>query len=315
MLRLSRTNLIKNIKVYCTKSKLPACIDLHPEIKSALHENKPIVALESTIITHGMPYPTNIKTALEVEQVVRNENAIPATIAIVNGRIKVGLEKSELEYLGNGENSNNVLKISRRDFGYVLSKNMSGGTTVSGTMIVANLVGIKIFATGGIGGVHREGHVTMDVSADLIELGQTPVAVVSSGVKSILDIPRTLEFLETHGVMVCTYNSPNSEFPAFYTRSSGTKALYNFTDVNDIAISIKANDDLNLKSGVLIGVPIPEEFAMDSAVINEAISNALKLAKEKGIEGKEVTPYLLSSISKITEGRSLTASMSALYFF
>lgn len=285
-------------------------IDLKPEVAEALQHNNPIVALESTIITHGMPFPQNLKTAKDVENIVRNENAIPATIAIINGRIKVGLTNEELEQLAElGEKEKfKTIKTSRRDLAYVLSKNWNGGTTVAGTLIIANLVGIKIFATGGIGGVHRDGQFTMDVSADLVELGRSPVTVVSSGIKSILDIPRTLEYLETQGVCVASYQSPNCDFPAFYTRSSGINVPYNFDSPKEASEMIRISNDLNLNSGILIGVPIPIDYAMDSGEMNIVIENALKDADVKGISGKEVTPFLLSAISKITKGKSLESS-------
>lgn len=297
-----------SLRFYSTN--LRSRIDVQPEVAEALKQNKPIVALESTIITHGMPFPQNLKTAKDVENIVRKENAIPATIAIINGRIKVGLTNEELEQLAElGEKEKfKTLKTSRRDLAYVLSKNRNGGTTVAGTLIIANLVGIKIFATGGIGGVHRDGQFTMDISADLVELGRSPVTVVSSGIKSILDIPRTLEYLETQGVCVASYQSPNCDFPAFYTRSSGINVPYNFSSPKEAAEMIRISNDLNLNSGILIGVPIPIEYAMDSNEMNIVIENALKDAEVKGISGKEVTPFLLSAISTITKGKSLESS-------
>lgn len=259
-----------------------------------------------------MPYPINLQTAIEVEEIVRKENAVPATIAILNGRIKVGLSLNELELLAKPVSIDNpikTIKTSRRDFPFVLSKSWNGGTTVAGTLIIANLLGIKVFATGGIGGVHRDGHNTMDVSADLMELGRTAVTVVSSGIKSILDIPRTLEYLETQGVLVSVYQNDENKFPAFYTRSSGVTVPYNFNNPSEVASAIKASEDLRLGSGILVGVPIPKEFAMDETEMNQTIETALKNAVSEGIAGKEVTPYLLSAISKITAGRSLEASM------
>lgn len=267
------------------------------------------MALESTIITHGMPVPQNVETALQVEEVVRQNGAVPATIGILDGCIKVGLSKEELMTLAKKPREE-VIKCSRRDLPYVVASKQSGGTTVAATMIVAHRVGIQIFATGGIGGVHREGHVTLDVSADLVELGRTPVAVVCSGVKSILDIPRTLEYLETQGVCVTSFDSPGGVFPDFYTRDSGCKVPYNLPSASDAAKLLLAWRQLNLQSGVLIGVPIPEEFAAKKAAIDAAIVEANAEAQAQGVSGKEVTPFLLSHISRITKGRSLQANIA-----
>lgn len=267
------------------------------------------MALESTIITHGMPVPQNVETALQVEEVVRQNGAVPATIGILDGCIKVGLSKEELMTLAKKPREE-VIKCSRRDLPYVVASKQSGGTTVAATMIVAHRVGIQIFATGGIGGVHREGHVTLDVSADLVELGRTPVAVVCSGVKSILDIPRTLEYLETQGVCVTSFDSPGGIFPDFYTRDSGCKVPYNLPSASDAAKLLLAWRQLNLQSGVLIGVPIPEEFAAKKAAIDAAIVEANAEAQAQGVSGKEVTPFLLSHISRITKGRSLQANIA-----
>ncbi|KAG5681469.1 hypothetical protein PVAND_010901 [Polypedilum vanderplanki] len=282
--------------------------DIKPEVHDALSNNRAVVALESTIITHGMPSPYNLKTAIEVEEIVREQGAIPATIAILNGKIKIGLSRSELEELAGCKTK--VIKTSRRDLAYVLSQKLNGGTTVASTLICANLCGIKLFATGGIGGVHRNGEFTLDISADLIEMGKSSVAVVSSGIKSILDIPRTMEFLETQGVCVATFKCPDKEFPAFYTRASGTKAQYNFNDAADAAQCINKSIQLGLNSSTLIGVPVPKEHAMDEFVINNAIEKALVETDKKGIKGKEVTPYLLSAISEITKGKSLQTNMA-----
>ncbi|CAO1412627.1 unnamed protein product [Diamesa serratosioi] len=270
-----------------------------------------VVALESTIITHGMPYPHNIETAMKVESIVRNEGAIPATIAIIGGRIKIGLSNDELEFMADVKGKKETtLKTSRRDLAYVLSKKLNGGTTVAGTLICANMVGIKVFATGGIGGVHRDGENTMDVSADLVEMGKSSVAVISSGVKSILDIPKTLEYLETQGVFVGTYQSPNLDFPAFYTRASGVKAPYNFANPQEAAAAIYQSYLIGLNSGMLIGVPVPEEFAMDDAIISKSIEGALAEAKNAGINGKDITPFILAAVSKITAGKSLQTNMA-----
>jgi pseudouridine-5'-phosphate glycosidase len=279
-------------------------LQLSEEVKTALSENKPVVALESTIISHGMPYPQNYETALEVENMVRTNNAVPATIAIVNGIIKVGLEKNDIEFLSKDKN---ILKASRCDIPVIVSQKLSAATTVSATMICASLASIKIFATGGIGGVHRNVNQTFDISADLTEFGQTNIAVVSAGVKSILDIGLTLEYLETLGVPVIGYKT--IEFPAFYTRESGFKVNYKLDSANEIADVIKTKWDLGLKGGVLIANPIPEEFSMDKKVIDYAIEKALRKADDKGIKGKDVTPFLLSEIKNITGGLSLKANI------
>uniref|UniRef100_A0A182NFX0 Pseudouridine-5'-phosphate glycosidase n=1 Tax=Anopheles dirus TaxID=7168 RepID=A0A182NFX0_9DIPT len=290
----------------------PSLIDISPEVREALrHAPQSVVALESTIITHGMPYPHNLDTALEVEQIVRQQGAVPATVAIVGGRIKVGLGAEELRLLARTDSGvGEAVKTSRRDMAYVLATGRNGGTTVAGTLLVADAVGIRIFATGGIGGVHREGERTMDVSADLIELGRCPVAVVSSGVKSILDIPRTLEYLETQGVCVTTYGSVGCEFPAFYTRSSGSKAAYNLASASEAAKMLHMNRELGLGSGILIGVPIPERYAMDATEMDTVIVEALREAQRKRIDGKAVTPFILSAVSKLTRGKSLDANMA-----
>lgn len=284
-------------------------LDIQPGVKKALDYHEPVVALESTIITHGMPYPHNLETALEVEDIVRSAGAIPATIACVDGRLKVGLTKDNIVQLAKMPREE-VIKTSRRDLPYVIANKKCGGTTVAGTMIIAHMAGIKIFATGGVGGVHRDGHITMDVSADLMELGRTPVTVVSSGVKSILDIPRTLEYLETQGVCVAAFNSEGGKFPDFYTRDSGCKVPYNLKTAKEAAELIKALHDLQLKSGMLIGVPIPEEYAADKDMITAAINQAYKDAAAQGIEGKEVTPFLLAAIAKITDGSSLKSNIA-----
>lgn len=290
-------------------SHIKSLIEISPEIQSALKSKSPIVALESTIITHGMPYPQNVQTALEVEGIVREKHAIPATIAILNGKIKIGLSNEDINELGKNTNSQ-AIKTSRRDMCYVVSKGLNGGTTVSGTIICAKLAGIDIFATGGIGGVHRNVEQTMDISADLIELGRNSITVVSSGVKSILDIPKTLEYLETYGVTVATYQSPEKDFPAFYTRKSGSKSPYNVDDATEAANLIMKSKMLNLNSGILIAVPVPERDAMDDRVINTAIEEALKKAKLNGISGKEATPFLLKEVGKMTANKSLSTNIS-----
>ncbi|EDV57247.1 pseudouridine-metabolizing bifunctional protein C1861.05 [Drosophila erecta] len=284
-------------------------IVLHPEVRQALQLQKPVVALESTIITHGMPMPENVVTALAVEEQVRQNGAIPATIGILDGRIKVGLTREELTTLAE-KPRDQVIKCSRRDLPFVVSRRQSGGTTVAATMIIAHRVGIRVFATGGIGGVHRDGHESLDVSADLTELGRTPVAVVCSGVKSILDIPRTLEFLETQGVCVASFDSPGGVFPDFYTRDSGCTVPYNLKSAQEAAELLRSWQELKMESGLVIGVPIPEEFAADKFKIEKAIKEATAQAKSQGISGKEVTPFLLAAIAKITKGRSLKSNIA-----
>ncbi|KAH8333581.1 hypothetical protein KR059_000991 [Drosophila kikkawai] len=284
-------------------------IVLHPEVRQALQLHKPVVALESTIITHGMPMPENVTTALAVEEQVRLHGAIPATIGILDGRIKVGLTREELTTLAE-KPRDQVIKCSRRDLPFVVARKQSGGTTVAATMIIAHRVGIKVFATGGIGGVHRDGQESLDVSADLTELGRTPVAVVCSGVKSILDIPRTLEYLETQGVCVASYGSTGGIFPDFYTRDSGCTVPYDLDSAQEAAKLLQSWQELEMQSGVLIGVPIPAEFAADKAKIEAAIQEATKQAKTQGVSGKEVTPFLLAAIAKITGGSSLKSNIA-----
>jgi pseudouridine-5'-phosphate glycosidase len=279
-------------------------IDLSKEVKEAMEERKPVVALESTIISHGMPYPENIETAKTLENIVREHGAIPATIAIINGRIKIGLSEEELEFMGT---SKEILKASRRDLPVVLAKGLSAATTVSATMICANLAGIKVFVTGGIGGVHRGAEQTFDISADLQELANTDVAVVCAGAKAILDLPRTLEYLETFGVPVVGLKT--WEFPAFYTRESGLKVDYKVDDEIEAAKIIKTKWDLGLKGGILIANPIPEEYALDKAYIDKAIEDALYEAEKRNIKGKEITPFLLDKIKDLTQGKSLKANI------
>lgn len=283
-------------------------LEIHPEVDKALKENRPVVALESTIISHGMPYPQNIETALKVEEIIRQNGAIPATIGIINGKIKVGLNREEIEHMAK---SKDVVKVSRRDIPFVISKKLDGATTVAGTMIAANLAGIKVFVTGGIGGVHRGAQNTFDVSADLKELANTDVAVVCAGAKSILDIGLTLEYLETHGVPVVGFET--EEFPAFYTRRSGFNVDYKVHSPMELASALKAKWDLNLKGGFVIGNPIPEEYEMDYDTINKAIEDALEEAEKLGIKGKETTPFLLSKIKNITSGKSLKSNIQLVY--
>ncbi len=281
---------------------------LSEEVKSALEGNMPVVALESTIISHGMPYPKNLETALEVEKTVRDNGAAPATIAVINGKIKAGLSGEDLEILSKGKDSGTeILKASRRDIPYILSRKLNAATTVSATMIFAEMARIKIFATGGIGGVHRNADKTFDISADLTELAKTEVAVVSAGVKSILDIGLTLEYLETLGVPVIGYGT--DEFPAFYTRVSGYKVNYRLNTPQEIAAMIKVKKEVGLKGGVLIANPVPEEFSMDRKVIDKAIEEALAKADKAGIKGKDITPFLLAEIKNITGGKSLETNI------
>lgn len=282
---------------------------INPEVQKALDENRPVVALESTIISHGMPYPQNVETALTVEKIVRENGAIPATIAIIGGKLTVGITHEEIDYLG--KKGLNVTKASRRDIPILVSRGEDGATTVAATMIIANLAGIKIFATGGIGGVHRGAETTMDISADLEELSNTNVAVVCAGAKSILDLGLTLEYLETKGVPVIGYQT--EELPAFYTRESGFKVNYRMDTPDEIAKALKAKDELNMKGSMVIANPIPLEYAMDSSYINNAINDAIIEAEKLGIKGKETTPYLLDKIQKLTEGKSLEANIQLVY--
>ena len=280
------------------------------EVKNALQNNKPIVALESTIISHGMPYPKNVETALLVEETVRANGAVPATCAIIGGEPTVGLEPEKIEYLG--KTGLGVTKVSRRDMPIVTALGMDGATTVAGTMMLADMAGIKLFATGGIGGVHRGAETSMDISADLEELGKTPVAVVCAGVKSILDIGLTLEYLETKGVPVITYKS--QDFPAFYTKKSGFKSPNTLNDPENIAKVIAANAELGRPSGrpngMIIANPIPDEYSMDEAEISAVIADAVAEAERLGVKGKEITPYLLDRIQRLTKGRSLEANIA-----
>lgn len=281
-------------------------LDISPEVAEALNSGKPVVALESTIISHGMPYPRNVETALLVEQTIRENGAVPATIAIIGGRLKAGLSKDEIEYLG--KSGRNVAKTSRRDIAALVARKADGATTVTTTMMIAHMAGISIFATGGIGGVHRGAEVTMDISADLEELGNTPVMVVCAGAKSILDLGLTLEYLETKGVPVIGYGT--DELPAFYTRHSGFGVDYRADSPEELAAMFKAQRYLGLKGGMLVTNPIPEEYSMDKAVIDAAIDQAIKEASEKGIKGKETTPFLLAKVVELTGGDSLDSNIA-----
>ncbi|CAG8471190.1 1301_t:CDS:10 [Paraglomus occultum] len=278
-----------------------------PEVLDALSTNRPVVALESTIITHGMPYPQNLATALEVEKIVREHGSIPATIAIIDGTIHIGLSQNALERLS--MMGRKARKTSRRDLALVTSQNLTGATTVAATMVIAHRAGIKVFVTGGIGGVHRDGEKTLDISADLTELSKTPVTVVCAGVKSILDIERTLEYLETQGVPVVTFGECD-EFPAFFTAKSGFKSPSNLKSVEECAKLIAANSKLELENGIVIAVPIPKDESANASHIQSAIEAALAQAKTEGIKGKDVTPFLLERVEKITTGKSLTANVA-----
>jgi pseudouridine-5'-phosphate glycosidase len=280
-------------------------MDIHSEVAAALSAGQAVVALESTIISHGMPYPQNLDMAREVEALIRDEGATPATIGIIDGRIKVGLSDQDLESFARNPQ---VEKVSRRDFPLIVAGKKNGATTVAGTMIIAAAAGIKVFVTGGLGGVHRGVEGSWDISADLTELQQTDVAVVCAGVKSILDIPKTLEVLETAGVPVIGYRS--SEFPSFFTRSSGCSLLQSYDDLSSIARVIKVKQELGLKGGIVVANPIPEADALDEMYIQEVIREALLEAETKAVLGKAITPFLLKSIVERTQGRSLTANIA-----
>ena len=282
-------------------------IRINEEVRKAIDENKPIVALESTIISHGMPYPENKETALSCERIIREEGAIPATIAIIDGVMTVGLTVEEIDYIA--RLGKDVVKTSRRDLPIIISKGLTGATTVSTTMYIASLAGIKVFATGGIGGVHRGVEETMDISADLEELGVTPVCVVCAGAKAILDLPRTLEYLETKGVPVIGYQT--DYLPAFYT--SEYKLNYRLNTPKEIADMLKVKWGIGLGGGVLVTNPIPEQYSLDEKVMNDAIDKAIKSMNELGIKGKDTTPYLLKTIVEITGGESLKSNINLVF--
>lgn len=283
-------------------------LDIKPEVKEALLHNLPVVALESTIISHGMPYPENVEMAKKVESIIRNEGAVPATIAMMNGKIKIGLSDEDLETLAKAPH---VEKVSRRDFAMVIAKKQLGATTVASTMIAAKMANIKFFVTGGIGGVHRGYEETRDVSADLDELSQTEVNVICAGAKAILDLPRTMEYLETKGVSVVGFQT--KVLPAFYTRTSPIK-LHAYVDTpEELASMIHVKEQLHLKGGVLIVNPIPEESSLEESYINHIIDQAILDSKKDGIEGKDVTPYLLKKIVEETQGKSLEANLALVY--
>ncbi|XP_007252903.3 uncharacterized protein zgc:136858 [Astyanax mexicanus] len=309
MLRKLSSSLRRHISTSCRSYRYDKLFKVHPSVREALAEHRPVVALESTIITHGMPYPHNLSTAKEVEAIVRAKGVTPATVGILDGTIHVGLSPEELDFMSRCKTA---LKVSRRDLPYVISKGLSGGTTVSGTMIAAHRAGIHVFVTGGIGGVHRDGENSLDVSADLTELGRTPIAVVSAGVKSILDIGRTLEFLETQGVCVATYGKSKS-FPAFFSPSSGFTSPYSVHNAEEAAELIASTLSLGLQSGVLLAVPIPEEHAAAGQEIEGAIQAAVTEARLKGICGRDVTPFILQRVSELTEGQSLQANIALIH--
>ena len=284
-------------------------LEISPEVQEALAAGKPVVALESTIISHGMPYPQNVETALNVERIVREHGAVPATTAIIGGKLKAGLTKEEIEYLG--KKGLAVTKVSRRDIPVIVARSEDGASTVATTMIIAAMAGIRVFATGGIGGVHRGAQQTMDISADLDELGQTGVLVVCAGAKAILDLPLTLEYLETKGVTVIGYGT--EELPAFYTRKSGLGVDYRLDTPAEIAAAFRAKIEMGMKGGMLVTNPIPEEYSMNPEVINRAIDEAIDEANALGIKGKKVTPFLLAKVKDITGGDSLDSNIQLVY--
>lgn len=283
---------------------MSSLVELHPEVADAINEGRPVVALESTIISHGMPYPQNVETARAVEQILRDGGAIPATIAVLDGKIRVGLDDEALERMGHGET---IAKLSRRDLPIALATKQPGATTVSATMIGARLAGIRIFVTGGIGGVHRGAETSFDVSADLTELSRTEVAVVCAGAKSILDLPKTLEYLETQGVPVIGWQT--SEFPAFYTPTSGLKVDHRAETPEEVAAIMAAKWDLGLSGGLIVANPVPAEFAMPHQKISAAIEQALSEARKQGVTGKAETPFLLARVSELTGGTSLATNI------
>lgn len=284
-------------------------IDIAPEVKVALSEGKPVVALESTIISHGMPYPQNVETAIAVENIIRENGAVPATIAIIGGRLKAGLSADEIEYFG--KKGSEIAKASRRDLPVLVARGEDGACTVTTTMMIAHMAGISVFATGGIGGVHRGAETTMDISADLEELGHTPVMVICAGAKSILDLGLTLEYLETKGVPVIGYGT--DELPAFYTRKSGFEVDYRIDTPKELAAAFRAQREMGLNGGMLVTNPIPEEHAMNADIIKNAINKAIDESREKGIHGKATTPFLLEKVKDITGGESLDSNIQLVF--
>ena len=283
-------------------------IDIHPKVLAAIRAGEPVVALESTIIAHGMPYPKNVETALSVEKIVAQNGATPATIAIIDGRIKVGLTPSELTLLGKQQN---VLKLSKRDLAYCVIKKYTGATTVSATILIADMVGIRIFATGGIGGVHKNASETFDISRDLEEIADKQVAVISTGAKAILDLPKTLEYLETKGVEVIGYQT--SDFPAFFSNESGLQTTYQLDEPKQIAELMLAKWSMGLSGGVLIANPIPESYAIDKVKLDDAITSAILAANAHKITGKDLTPYLLKHLQNNQEITSLESNIGLIY--
>ena len=290
-------------------SNLKDFLVVSDEVKEALEQNKPVVALESTIISHGMPYPQNVETALKVEQIIRDNGAIPATIAIINGQMRAGLSADEIDYLG--KKGREVAKVSRRDLPVIIAEKKDGATTVTTTMMIAHMAGIDVFATGGIGGVHRGAETTMDISADLEELAQTPVMVICAGAKSILDLGLTLEYLETKGVPVLGYQT--EELPAFYTRKSGFSVDYRVDSPAELAEIFTTQQQIGMNSGLLVTNPIPEQYAMDKDTIDAAIEKALAEAEANGIHGKESTPFLLVKVAEITGNNSLESNIQLVF--
>ena len=284
-------------------------LDVKPEVAAAIAAGKPVVALESTIISHGMPYPKNVETALNVEKIIRECGAVPATIAIIGGRLKAGLTPEEIEYFG--KKGREIAKVSRRDIAAICARGEDGATTVTTTMMIAHMAGIRFFATGGIGGVHRGAETTMDISADLEELANTPVTVICAGAKAILDLGLTLEYLETHGVPVIGYGT--KELPAFYSRHSGLEVDYRMDTAEEIARTFRAQQEMGMKGGMLVTNPIPEEYAMDEQLINGAIDQAVRESVEQGIKGKEITPFLLARVAELTGGDSLESNIQLVY--
>ena len=284
-------------------------LQINPEVAQAVAQGKPVVALESTIISHGMPYPQNVETALAVEKIIRDNGAVPATIAILGGKLVAGLTPEQIEYFG--KKGQAIAKASRRDLAVLCAKGEDGATTVATTMLIAHMAGIRIFATGGIGGVHRGAETTMDMSADLEELAHTPVMVICAGAKSILDLGLTLEYLETHGVPVLGYGT--KELPAFYTRTSGFSVDYRLDTPEELAKAFLAQNQMGLGGGMLVTNPIPEAYSMDPAVINGAIDQAIAQCNQQGIHGKATTPFLLAKVAEITGGDSLAANIQLVF--
>ncbi|MCF7791993.1 MAG: pseudouridine-5'-phosphate glycosidase [Victivallales bacterium] len=284
-------------------------LSINREVREELEKKGAVVALESTIISHGMPYPQNVETAFKVQETVRRNNAVPATIAILNGKLKVGLSRDEIDYLG--KKGFETIKTSRRDIPYIVSEKLDGATTVAATMIISEMAGIKVFATGGIGGVHRGGQNSFDISADLQELAKTNVAVVCAGPKSILDIGLTLEYLETNGVPVLGYRT--NELPAFYTRKSGYEVDYELDSSEKIADFLRTKFNLRLAGGVVVANPVPKEFQMDRKVITEAINQAVQEAEQKGVKGRDSTPFLLDKVKQVTGGESLKTNIQLVF--